>query len=555
MRYLLSFVVVVAGLIIEVGALAAQPVQTVAPEVRMALLIGNDTYAHEKLRNIGTANVGRDLELLSGSFRKVGFDVEIIRNRTARDLRESLKVFGERARRADVSVVYFTGFGVQVEQADYFAGVDADVAGFNTEDPAIVGYIPIAEAVVSVQQSKKFAMVVAEANRSDPWRSTARGLAKVGVDVLASDSDVVVFYGSQSGTGSSDGPDGGNGPFAMSLAKRMLEPGIEVGLFARRVRADVIRMTGGFQRPQLYGELGEREFYFSGAPKSTTRSTLVVKKQPRLALVIGNSDYNQDGRVDDDRASAAVREQGFASDLPNATNDARDIATAFGRMNFSVDLVENADYKKLLDALFSFEKKIIDAGEDAIVAVFYAGHALQIGGGNFLVPVGAKLPSVDFDRLSGPQAELMLTQYALPLQTALLGRLKNPSKQGLNLVFLDACRENPWERRSVGRNVAARGSGVGGNRSRGLGEVRIDLRRTAIAFATKPGDVAEDGDGTNSPYTLALKSIIEEPGLSVVELLNKVHEKVENDTGGKQVTWTNTPALGRTCLGACLDIQ
>ena len=126
--------------------------------------------------------------------------------------------------------------------------------------------------------------------------------------------------------------------------------------------------------------------------------------------------------------------------------------------------------------------------------MFYAGHAIQVGGANFLISGGSKIASRGIlNRLTGPQAELALTQYALPLQTALLGRLRNPSKRGLNLVFLDACRENPWERRNVGRNVSGRNINTG-SRSRGLGEVRIDLRRTAIAFATKPGDIADDGD-------------------------------------------------------------
>jgi uncharacterized caspase-like protein len=250
-----------------------------------------------------------------------------------------------------------------------------------------------------------------------------------------------------------------------------------------------------------------------------------------------------------------VQDQGYAPDLPNAANDARDVAAGLKRIGFEVDLVENATHEVMLNSLFEFEKKIIDAGEDAIVVVFYAGHALQVGGANFLVPAGAKFPAVDLDRMTGPQAELILSKYALPLQTALLGRLRNPSKLGLNLIVLDSCRENPWERRSVGRAAASRSAGGAAGRSRGLGDVRIDLRRTAIAFATKPGDVADDGDGTNSPYTAALKSHLEESGISVLQLLDKVHQQVESNTSGRQVPWTNAPSLGQTCLGACLVAQ
>ena len=529
--------------------------QTPNIQKRIVLLIGNDTYSARELSGIGIANVERDLDLLSTSFRKVGFDVAVSRNLTARSMVEALSAFGRRASDAEVAIVYFTGFGVQIDQVDYLAATDCEVSENVKVGIEGRGYVPVLKAIDAVQRARVFSMVIAEANRSDPWPTKTRGFLAKTVDNLATDSDVLVFYGSQSGTGSSDGPAGGNGPFASALARRMLEPGIEVGLFARRVRADVIRASQGGQRPQLYGELGEREFYFSGGPALPKKASIVVTKQPRLALVIGNSDYNLNGDTKDDRNSSAVRDQGFAPDLPNAANDARDVAAGLNRVGFAVNLVENATHETMINTLFEFEKKIIDAGEDAIVVVFYAGHALQVGGANFLIPVGAKFPAVDLDRMTGPQAELVLSKYALPLQTALLGRLKNPSKQGLNLIVLDACRENPWERRSVGRDVASRSTGGAGGRSRGLGDVRIDLRRTAIAFATKPGDVADDGDGTNSPYTAALKAHLEESGLSVLQLLDRVHQQVESNTSGRQVPWTNSPSLGQTCLGACLVAQ
>ncbi|MDX2287647.1 MAG: caspase family protein [Hyphomicrobiaceae bacterium] len=520
---------------------------------RLALLIGNYSYSANDLKGIGVSNVVRDLNLLASSLSATGFVVETKQNLTAVALRDALSAFGRQAGNADVAIIYFTGFGVQIDQVDYLAAVDVEVSPNVKVRMEASGYVSIQKATDAVQRAKLFSMVIVEANRSDPWASRTRGF--VNVESVAADSDVIVFYGSQNGTGSSDGPAGGNGPFAAALAKRILEPGIEVGLLARRVKADVIRATSGAQRPQLYGELGEREFYFLGTPATSKRASLLMPKQPRLALVIGNGDYNLNGNSNDDGNSSAVLAEGYAPDLPNASNDARDIAEGLKRLGFLVDHIENANYENMLSSLFEFEKKVFDAGEDAIVVVFYAGHALQVGGANFLVPAGAKFPAVDLDRLTGPQAELTLSQYALPLQTALLGRLKNPSRLGLNLIFLDACRENPWERRSVGRNIASRSTGGGASRSRGLGEVRIDLRRTALAFATKPGDVADDGDNRNSPYTTALKAHLEEPGLSVLQLLDKVHQKVENDTSGRQVPWTNAPSLGQTCLAACQVAQ
>jgi uncharacterized caspase-like protein len=530
--------------------MAQQGAGSSGAEKRAALLIGNSKYADPAVSSsASTSNVPRDLGLLEKSFRAVGFETEVVQDATAQELRKRIALFGERARALDVAMIYFTGLGVEVEGVNYFTGSDVRYPDVRPASLVEIGYIPISDAITAIQHAKTFAMVFAESSRHDPWKRTARGLARLSLNEIAGDSDVPVFYGSEEGRGSHDGPPGGNGPFASALAKRMQEPGVEIGLFARRVRADVIRETRGEQRPKFYGELGTREFYFLNPPKKAEPPPLVFSKQPRLALVIGNGDYNKDGKVEDNEDSEDVLVRGFAPDLPNPVNDARDIAAALQRLRFEVDLVLDADYDDLLSGLFKFEKKILDAGQDAIVIVFYAGHAIQVGGGNFLIPVGAKRPAAELDRLTASQAELMLQRYALPLQTALLERLKNPSRRGLNLIFLDACRDNPWDRRSAGR-----GSG-GGKRARGLGEVRIDLRRTAIAFATRPGDTADDGTGKNSPYTLALKAHVEQPGLSVVELLNRVHEAVENGTKGRQVPWMNAPALGKTCLGTCADVQ
>ncbi len=540
--------------VVTMAASVAQPV----PEKRVALLIGNDTYPG--VDGLALVNIPRDLYLLEASFRRAGFEVDSARNLSRASARETLQAFARKARDADAAVIYFTGAGMEVDGVNYFAPTEFNDDVFNLEQPTPVELeatmVPVSEFITAVQPARRFSLVMSDSGRMNPWMRSTRGALVVPRTLaeVAADSDVLVFYASGPAVGSLDGPPGGNGPFAAAVAKHMVEENLEIGLFVRRVRAMVRQTTADAQRPALYGQLSDSEFYFVGGPPPRP-APLILTDQPRLALVIGNSDYNKDGDLNDDRESAAVREQGFAPDLPNPANDGRDIKVSLERMKFQVDLVENADYETLLNALFAFETKVVEAGEDAIVIVYYAGHAIQVGGANFLVPVNAKLPAIDLDRLTGPQAELALQRYALPLQTSLLERLKNPSSRGLNLVILDACRENPWQRGGATRTVGGRTVGGGSGRTRGLGEVRIDLRRTAIAYATKPGDVADDGAGVNSPYTSALKAFIEEPGVSVIELLNRVGERVEKDTEGGQVPWTNTPALGRTCLGVCAISQ
>lgn len=526
-----------------------------ATSKRVALLIGQDRYSSGILAQIGIDNVDHDQQLLKASFEHAGFATQLAKNLTAADLRERLRTFELTARTAEVAVVYYTGVGLQSDGIDFVSGTDALVGTERPDFERGDGFVPMKELAVAVQSASGFAMVFAEAGRADPWKtSSSRGfkLSKISTSEAAADASVLIFYGSQPGAGSQDGPPGGNGPFAAAVAKYLVQPGLEVGLFARKVRAEVSRTTRREQRPELYGELGEREFYFVGAsPQPNQVSAPVFSSQPRLALVIGNSDYNRDGDLDDGNDSSAVIEEGFASDLSNPVNDSADMKAALDALHFEVTLVQNADTLKLADALFKFEEKINAAKENAIVVIYYAGHAIQVGGANFLLPVGAKLPDADLERLPPAQAELLISQVALPVQTTLLERLKSPNREGLNLVILDACRENPWGKLVVTRTVGARGGSAAQGRFRGLGEVRIDLRRTAIAFATKPGDVAADGAGRNSPYTTALLKLLPTPGVSVIELLNGVNGEVENSTGGRQVPWFNTPALGKTCLGAC----
>lgn len=526
-----------------------------ATSKRVALLVGQDRYSSGILAQIGIGNVDRDQQLLKASFERAGFATQVVKNLTAVELRERLRTFELTARTAEDAVVYYTGLGLQVDGIDFVSGTDALVGTERPDFERGDGYVPMNELAVAVQSASGFAMVFAEAGREDPWKTSSRGfrISKISTSEAAADASVLIFYGSQPGAGSQDGPPGGNGPFAAAVAKYLVQPGLEVGLFARKVRAEVSRTTGRDQRPELYGELGEREFYFGGAsPPANQVSAPVFSTQPRLALVIGNSDYNRDGDVDDGNESSAVIEEGFASDLSNPVNDSEDMKAALDALHFEVTLVQNADTLKLADALFKFEEKINAAKENAIVVIYYAGHAIQVGGANFLLPVGAKLPDADLERLPPAQAELLISQVALPVQTTLLERLKSPNREGLNLVILDACRENPWGRLVVTRTVGARGGSAAQGRFRGLGEVRIDLRRTAIAFATKPGDVAADGAGRNSPYTAALVKLLPTPGVSVIELLNRVNGEVENSTNGHQVPWFNTPALGKTCLGACI---
>ncbi|MGI9383565.1 MAG: caspase family protein [Methyloligellaceae bacterium] len=219
--------------------------------------------------------------------------------------------------------------------------------------------------------------------------------------------------------------------------------------------------------------------------------------EQRLALVIGNSAYKHTGV------------------LPNPKNDAKAVAEALQRLGFDgVSLKLDLGYEALRRAIRDFGQ----ASKDADVAVvFFAGHGLEIAGKNYLVPTDAKLKSdrdVEFE--------------AIKLDTV-LRQVENARK--LRLVILDACRNNPLGSKMTLTRGATRSV------SRGLRSVEPD-GDVLVAFAAKHGTVAEDGAGSNSPYTKALLKHLETPGLEINFLFRRVRDSVRKETSRRQEPFT-----------------
>ena len=163
----------------------------------------------------------------------------------------------------------------------------------------------------------------------------------------------------------------------------------------------------------------------------------------------------------------------------------------------------------------TFESKLVEFARTAhgaeVTLFFYAGHGLQVEGENYLVPTDAEL--VD---------EVLLRREAFELAEVL-----RQMRGSTNLVFLDACRNNPLARSLASSMGPTRSAAVG----RGLGRVEAGSG-TLIAYATQPGNVADDGEGRNSPFTGALLAHIGTPGLGVDALLARVTDDVMKGTGG-----------------------
>ncbi|QWG14918.1 caspase family protein [Bradyrhizobium sediminis] len=234
----------------------------------------------------------------------------------------------------------------------------------------------------------------------------------------------------------------------------------------------------------------------------------------RVALVIGNGAY------------AHVKA------LPNPPNDARSIAKSLREIGFTVSEGIDLDRAAMQKTTRDFLR---EAARAQVAVVYYAGHGVQIDGRNYLVPVDVRL-----------QAGTSMTDAMIDMDTILAGL---DDQVRTNILILDACRNNPLEPQvaSAGANRAI-GAGSGLAAPAALGAGATLGAGTLIAFATAPGQVALDGEGTNSPFSAALSRHIGTSGLEVQQMLTRVRAEVVAATKAKQVPWSNSSLLGEVYL-------
>ncbi len=217
--------------------------------------------------------------------------------------------------------------------------------------------------------------------------------------------------------------------------------------------------------------------------------------EQRVALVIGNSAYAE-------------------SPLKNPTNDAADMAAALRGLGFQVILRANANRRQMVEAVREFGNQIKRGG---VGFFYYAGHGVQSRGKNFLIPVGAQLESEADLEFETMDANIVLAQM-------------DEASNRVNIVVLDACRDNPYTRssRSASRGLAA-----------------LDAARGSfLAFATAPGSVAADGDGRNGIYTKHLLASLREPDTRLEDVFKRVRLDVAKETGNRQIPWDSSSVLG-----------
>ena len=243
---------------------------------------------------------------------------------------------------------------------------------------------------------------------------------------------------------------------------------------------------------------------FTSQDVSFTFAARQTIPEKRVALVFGNSQYEN------------------SIDLTNPINDANSISNLLSNLDFEVFKYTDVSSSEMRRAVRDFELKSEDAD---ISLVYYSGHGVQIDGFNYLVPVND-----DFN----DSFELQENAYKVDL---LVNKL-SATGSDVNIVILDACRDNPYK-------------GFKSSAEKGLAATATPASQFLIAYATNSGNVALDGNGNNSPYVEAMLQHFPEPNVSIEEALRNVRRSVREATGGDQIPTYNGGLEEEVCLAGC----
>ncbi|MDR0441947.1 MAG: caspase family protein [Treponema sp.] len=225
--------------------------------------------------------------------------------------------------------------------------------------------------------------------------------------------------------------------------------------------------------------------------------------QQKYALVIGNGDYTG------------------ISKLKNPVNDANDMAAALQGLGFTVDKVLDGNLDKMETAITLFKNRL-SVAKNTYGFFFYAGHGVQSGGINYLLPVNANIPSENYLRERAVSVQTMMSEL-------------NEAKNELNIIILDACRDNPF--------------GWARSGSRGLSVVSAPVG-SIVMYATSANSTAADGTGRNGLFTGELLKSLKTPGLSVQEMFNKTGENVLLASGNVQHPEISIRYFGAAYIGS-----
>ena len=288
--------------------------QAALADKRVAFVVGNSDY-----RSVtALPNAVNDAAAIAQMFRKASFDVvESRHDLTNYDMRRALREFTEKARDADIAVIYYAGHGIEVDGSNYLIPVDA---ALERDTDAYDEAIALDRILQAIEPAKQLRLVILDACRDNPFaktmkrtmasRSVGRGLARV----EPTGANTLIAFAAKGGSTASDG-NSKNSPFTTALLKNLAQPGLELGKAFRLVRDQVMDATGNKQEPFVYGSLGGNDVALVPAP---TAAPPLVAANPEAVI---RADYEMAERVGTREAwesFVAAHPTGFYADLANA---------------------------------------------------------------------------------------------------------------------------------------------------------------------------------------------------------------------------------------------
>ncbi len=563
------------GALVLLVIAAATPVGA-APERRIALLVTNQEHATELLP---LAFPHADGRIMSAALKEIGFEVRWLRDASVRDLKQALDTFASDVQQAGpdaVALFYFSGhswpqwkgrtnwlvMNETVPRArelleggsgwDMVSKTAKNRDKYLAEIEAALPRIGVQIATVTkllgaLETKASFVVIDSHLDVAEPSLMDERTIGK------PKGGGMLLLTQGRPGLQAADSND-----FSTALAGALLTPGLEIQDAMRQVQVQVAEKTNGKQVPWFESRMVRKYWMLPGRGSAPEPIPIVapalpedrdqverllwrairnstdaaqyesyLKKFPdgdfvelarqriaklkaaapspsaagvgkRVALVVGNANYKNSGA------------------LPNTAHDAADMAAALRDIGFT-DVKEKHDLDRagFVAALREFSEATADA-EWAVV--YYAGHGMEIGGRNYLIPTDAKL-----------EKEADADDEAIPV-ARLFDRLSDT--KGVKIVILDACRDNPLATRGFRKK---RGGGSGG-----LAKMEAEPG-TLIALAADPGQPSYDDDGNpakrNSPYAAAILEHIKEPRLDIRLMFGRVYDSMIESMQGKQQPW------------------
>jgi uncharacterized caspase-like protein len=287
--------------------------QSAFADKRVAFIVGNSSYQ----KVVALANPANDAAAITEMFKKAAFDVvESRRDLKNTDMRRALRDFTEKARDADIAVIYYAGHGIEVDGTNYLVPVDAVL---ERDTDAYDEAISLDRILQAIEPAKQLRLVILDACRDNPFaksmkrtvasRTLSRGLA--GVEPTR--PNTLIAFAAKGGSTASDG-DSKNSPFTTALLKYLAKPGLELGKAFRLVRDDVMNATANKQEPFVYGSLGGDDVALvpapAAAPAATSNANADIRRDYELAERVGT--------IEAWDSFVAANPSGFYTDLAKA---------------------------------------------------------------------------------------------------------------------------------------------------------------------------------------------------------------------------------------------